>query len=98
MAWTAAAIAYWVYRSARFASLRSMYCPTSNPFTSWAKRTLKAEASNRVIGAPPDRPSRRDCQVVATSFPTDDTHPAPVMTTRRFREAIADQPPILAFR
>jgi hypothetical protein len=56
----------------------------SNPFTSHAKRTAKFDASNFVIGAPPERPSRSERQVVATSLPTGESAPTPVTTTLRF--------------
>src|SRR3954465_4846488 len=59
-----------------------MYCRGSNPFTSQAKRTCCLEASNLVIGAPPDFPSSSALQVESTSFPTGVTSPRPVTTTR----------------
>jgi hypothetical protein len=61
-----------------------MYCSGSKPFTSHANRTGKLLASNFVIGAAPERPSTSERQVVATSFPTGDSAPTPVTTTRRF--------------
>src|SRR3954465_10174916 len=59
-----------------------MYCRGSNPFTSQAKRTCCLEASNLVIGAPPDLPSSSALQVDSTSVPTGVTSPRPVTTTR----------------
>src|SRR4029079_446372 len=59
-----------------------MYCSGSNPFTPQAKRTCWLEASNLVMGAAPDFPSRRPRQVESTSVPTGVTSPRPVTTTR----------------
>src|SRR3954465_4961584 len=59
-----------------------MYWRGSNPFTSHAKRTCCLEASNLVIGAAPDLPSRSARQVLSTSVPTGVTSPRPVTTTR----------------
>src|SRR5512134_79217 len=79
----AAASANWAKRSYRRASLRSMYCSGSNPFTSQAKRTDWSLGSNLVIGAAPGVPASSAFQVDSTSVPTGVTRPSPVTTTRR---------------
>jgi hypothetical protein len=52
--------------------------------TSHAKRTGKVDASNLVIGPPPDTPAVIARQVAATSLPTGVIEPIPVTTTRLF--------------
>ncbi len=60
----------------------------SKPFTSHAKRTGKVDASNFVIGPPPETPSMIARQVAATSLPTGVIAPIPVTTTRRLHHAV----------
>src|SRR5215218_4003749 len=81
-AWCAAARANCANRSYRLASLRSMYCRGSNPFTSQANRTDSFCGSNLVIGAAPGVPASRAVQVESTSVPTGVTSPRPATTTR----------------
>src|SRR6056297_2144406 len=64
------------------ASLGLMYNDTSKSLTVAAKRTLNSEASKCVMGAIPLLPARIFCQVSSTVFPTGDTIPSPVTTTR----------------
>ncbi len=76
----------------------------SKSFTSHAKCTGNAAASNFVIGAAPECPVEDGRHVVATSLPTGVRHPMPVTTTRRFirrrlriqvLDRIADGPELL---
>src|SRR5678816_4624223 len=69
--------------SMRRASFGAMYCATSKPTTSPAKRVANGVASMRVIGLIPLLPARIEAHAVATSLPTGETIPSPVTTTRR---------------
>src|SRR6188768_202575 len=69
--------------SMRRASFGAMYCATSKPTTSPAKRVANGVASMRVIGLMPLLPARIEAHAVATSLPTGETIPSPVTTTRR---------------
>src|SRR5215203_1206541 len=75
-------MAYWLKRSSRFSSFRSIARSGSKCFTSPAIRTGQPVASNLVMGPMPERPLRTESQVVGTSCPHGLTHPSPVMTTR----------------
>src|SRR5687767_5685592 len=55
----------------------------SNPFTSPPKRLECWEASKRVMGATPERPARRPCQLSSVPMPRGETSPTPVTTTLR---------------
>ena len=69
-------------RSMRRACLCSIQSFGSNSFSSQANVTGYSLASHCSIGAAPDLPASRLSQVVWTSFPSGETHPSPVMTTR----------------
>src|SRR4030095_856541 len=69
--------------SMRRASFGAMYCATSKPTTSPAKRVANGVASIRVIGLMPLLPARIADHAVAMSLPTGETIPSPVTTTRR---------------
>src|SRR5689334_847391 len=69
--------------SMRRASFGAMYCATSKPTTSPAKRVANGVASMRVMGLMPLLPARMAAQAVAMSLPTGETIPSPVTTTRR---------------
>ena len=60
----------------------------SKPFTSAAKRAECCEASKSVMGAAPERPSRRPAQVSSVPMPSGDTSPTPVTTTLRVADTI----------
>ena len=64
------------------ASLAENQSSTLKPFTSPAKRQAKADASNRVMPAMPERPASRFCQPSSTLLPTGLISPRPVTTTR----------------
>src|SRR3954447_22677897 len=83
-AWRAAARIICANRSMRRAALRSIHCVGSNSFSSHAKWTLypPCEWSNCVISAAPDSPASRLRHESPTEFPSGDTHPRPVITTR----------------
>src|SRR3954452_22311760 len=83
-AWRAAARIICANRSMRRAALRSIHCVGSNSFSSHAKWTLYAlfEWSNCVIFAAPDSPASRLRHESSTEFPSGETHPRPVITTR----------------
>src|SRR4051794_32955974 len=83
-AWRAAARIICAKRSIRRAALRSIHTVGSNSFSSQAKWTLYAlfEWSNCVISAAPDSPASRLRHESSTEFPSGDTHPRPVITTR----------------
>ena len=83
IAWPAVAIANCANRSARFASLRSMYARGSKSWTSPAIRVSRSFASNRVIGPMPLLPAVRPAQDVSTVAPSGVIIPRPVTTTRR---------------
>ena len=53
------------------------------PFTSPAMRLGNLLASNRVMGAMPERPARSAYQVSSVPMPTGVTRPTPVTTTLR---------------
>ena len=78
---SAAAIANWMKRSTFLTSFFSTKRSGSNPFTSQAKWVECCEASKSVIGAAPDRPASRPCQVSSVPMPSGDTSPTPVTTT-----------------
>jgi len=78
----AAAMASCATRAIRRASLKFMYWAGSNPLTSPAICTGTVDESNRVMVSTPDRPATRPAHVLATSRPSGDTIPMPVMTTR----------------
>ena len=59
----------------------------SQPFTSQANLVANLAVSNRVIGAAPFLPARRDDHVDSRSLPIGVMRPMPVMTTRRRMEA-----------
>src|SRR3954447_2027800 len=83
-AWRAAARIICAKRSIRRAALRSIHTVGSNSFSSHAKCTLYAlfEWSNCVISAAPDSPASRLRHESSTEFPSGETHPRPVITTR----------------
>src|SRR5688500_16840626 len=64
-------------------SLAEMYFSASKPFTSAAIFVSKLEGSKRVMVVTPERPSTTEHHELATSFPTGDTAPIPVITTLR---------------
>src|SRR5215217_5480358 len=68
----------------RRAALRSIHTVGSKSFSSHAKWTLYAlsEWSNCVISAAPDSPASRVRHESSTEFPSGETHPRPVITTR----------------
>ena len=77
----AAATANWALRSICRIVFLSPASAGSKSFTSPAIFTGKSAASNRVIGAMPDLPSKRLFQNFSTPVPTGDTTPRPVITT-----------------
>src|SRR5580765_2799033 len=83
-AWRAAARIICAKRSMRRAALRSIHWVGSNSFSSHAKCTLYAlfEWSNCVISAAPDSPASSRFHESSTEFPSGETHPSPVITTR----------------
>src|SRR5919201_830880 len=79
----AAATPRCVKRSVRRASLRSMYCVASKPFTSPAICVSYGAGSKREMRVMPLRPCVSESQLLATSSPSGVTMPMPVTTTRR---------------
>ena len=79
----AVATANWAKRSARRASLRSMYSRGSKSRTSPPIVVSRPVVSKRVIGPMPLRPARMPSQVFATDPPSGVIMPRPVTTTRR---------------
>src|SRR5574341_2208549 len=74
--------------------------------TSHPNRTSRLDGSKRRMGAAPERPASSPSQVSATVFPSGETSPNPVTTTRRFKallphlvvevlERVADGPELL---
>jgi hypothetical protein len=70
-------------RSIRRACFFSIQTFGSKSDASQAKRTAYPVVSNWVIGPAPDSPARRLSHVDSGSFPSGDTIPTPVTTTRR---------------
>ena len=68
-------------RSTFLTSFFSMKRSGSKPFTSQAKWVVWCDASKSVIGAAPERPATRPCQVSSVPIPSGDTSPTPVTTT-----------------
>src|SRR5215469_10327863 len=89
----AAATAYWVKRSIRRASLRSMNCSATKSFTSPAIRESSCSALKRVIGPMPDFPANIASQFFSVPVPSGEIKPVPVMTTRRSATVSPLQPP-----
>src|ERR1043166_7167731 len=71
-------------RSIFLMSFFSTNVSASNPRTSPAIRQSNFEASNRVIGPIPLRPSTRAAQVGSVPIPQGGIRPIPVTTTRLF--------------
>ena len=69
-------------RSRRRAILRGTRSPGSKSLTSPAMRVLQADASKASMPLMPDLPAQRLPKKVSRSWPSDDTTPMPVTTTR----------------
>ncbi len=80
-AWVEVAIANWITRSARRASLGSIQSVGSKSTTSAANRVRKRLESNRSMAWATDVPARQLRHRVATSLPRGVMAPIPVMTT-----------------
>ncbi len=80
---SAAARAYWAYRSIRRTSRLSMNCSGSKSFTSPAMRASIFPGSKRVTRAIPDLPASIACQFFSVPVPSAEMSPVPVTTTRR---------------
>ena len=81
IAWSVAAIAYWVKRSYFFNSFLSMYCAASKSFTSQPKCVLNFVVSNFVRVPAPLFPATIFSQNSFTEFPNGVIAPRPVTTT-----------------
>ena len=79
-----AAMANIMKRASFLISFFSIHRPGSKSFTSPANRQANSLASNKVMGAIPDRPARRPSQVCSVPIPRPDTSPMPVTTTLRW--------------
>src|SRR5687768_17297212 len=76
-----------------FASFGDTQRVASKSFTRPAMRVVNGDGSKWVIGPMPERPLTMPSQVLARSFPSGETIPIPVTTTRRLDMSDSCKPP-----